>query len=109
MKRTFTKIAVLLIFLSLHAPARACSICGCGDPLASAGSAEILPGNFRLSLEAVYLTASAQAEDFASTESLRQVNLNTALSYSPGGNFILTAMLPVIGKYWNLTPPEGPD
>ncbi|SRR5579871_630741 len=87
----------------------ACSVCGCGDPLATTENSQPLAGSFRLSIESVYLTASAQSDDLASTESVRQVNLNTTLTYNPSDDWSLTAMLPVVEKYWSQTPPGGPD
>lgn len=88
--------------------AGACSICGCGDPLQSAGSAHPLANTFRLAFENVYLAASAQSDDLASTESVRQINLNTTLTYSPVNDLTLSVMLPVVEKYWSLLPPGGP-
>ncbi len=81
-----------------------CSVCGCGDPLASAGSARPLAGSWRISFEHIYLTASAQSDDLTgSIESIRQVNLNTTLSYNPTDDLTLTAMFPMVEKYWSYT------
>jgi len=102
---------VLSPFFTFTAKVDACSVCGCGDPLASAGSAHPLANSFRLSIENSYLTASAQSDDDPTqTESVRQVNLNTTLTYSPTNDLSLTLMLPVVEKYWALsTGDDAPD
>ncbi len=87
----------------------ACSVCGCGDPLASAGTAHPLADSWRVSFENIYLTASAQSDDFMSTESVRQVNLNTTLTYSPTDDLSLSVMFPVVEKYFQVSAPIGPD
>lgn len=99
----------LLNFFTFSPFLEACSVCGCGDPLASAGSAHPLAGSFRLDIESVYLTASAQSDDFMSTESVRQVNLNTTLAYSPTDDLSLSVMFPMVEKYFKVTEPIGPD
>lgn len=107
--RRFIFISTFLASLGALGTANACSVCGCGDPLATSENSQPLAGSFRLSLESVYLTASAQADDLASTESVRQVNLNTSLTYNPSNDWALTFLLPVVEKHWSLTPPDGPD
>lgn len=109
MSRGFPILLLFSCLLLPAAPSLACSICGCGDPLASAGSAHPLAGSFRLDVQNVYLTAGAQSDDLVSTESVRQVNLNTTLTYSPTENLTLSAMLPLEEKYFNITAPGGPD
>src|SRR5580692_5183018 len=91
----------IAFFFSVSPPVRACSVCGCGDPLASAGTAHPQADSFRLSLQNIYLTASAQSDDLTgSTETVRQVNLNSTLTYSPTGDISLSVMLPLVEKYW---------
>jgi hypothetical protein len=99
----------LLTFFTFTQILPACSVCGCGDPLAAAGSAHPLADTFRLSLDSIYLTASAQSDDLMSTESVRQVNLNSTLTYSPTNDLSLSVMLPVVEKYFKVTAPIGPD
>ncbi len=105
------KFKVLLFFIAetlLLIPSSsllACSVCGCGDPMACCGTAHPLTGSWRVSFENIYLTASAQSDDMTgSTESVRQVNLNTTLSYNPTDDLTLTAMFPLVEKYWSYTP-----
>src|SRR5208283_1592953 len=88
-----TVFMVTIAFIFSANSSWACSICGCGDPLASSGTAHPLADSWRVSFENIYLTASAQSDDLTgSTESVRQVNLNTTLSYSPTNDLSLTAM-----------------
>jgi len=100
-----------LSFLLLFMPSlsQACSVCGCGDPLASSGSAHPMAGSVRLDFEEVYLTASAISDAPGSNqwESLRQTNLNTTLSYAPSDDISLIVMVPIVQKYWSLD--EGPN
>jgi hypothetical protein len=104
MLRIFASFAFFLLF-SFNSICQACSVCGCGDPLASAGSAHPLANSWRLDIQSIYLTASAQSDDGSGdVESVRQVNLNTTLSYSPTSDLTLTVMLPLVEKYWYLTP-----
>jgi hypothetical protein len=99
-----------LSFLLLLNPglSLACSVCGCGDPLASSGSAHPMADSWRLDFEDIYLTASAlgDAPGTNQTESLRQTNLNATLSYAPTDDLTLVAMFPLVQKYWSLD--EGP-
>ncbi len=98
-------LLALSFLLLLPGFSRACSVCGCGDPLASSGSAHPMAGSWRLDIENIYLTANAQTDDGSGDlESVRQVNLNTTLSYSPNSNLVFSVMLPVVEKYWWLTP-----
>jgi hypothetical protein len=87
----------------------ACSVCGCGDPLASSGSAHPLAGSFRLDFESIYLTASAIGDAPGDTqwESLTQVNLNTTLSFAPTDDLSLIVMVPIVEKYWSLSAGPG--
>lgn len=107
--RSFCTAFSLLTFFAFTPFLEACSVCGCGDPLAAAGSAHPLAGSFRLDIASIYLTASAQNDDLMSTESVRQVNLNTTLSYSPTNDWTFSFMLPVVEKYFQVSAPIGPD
>jgi len=101
-------LALSFFLLFIPGLSQACSVCGCGDPLASAGSAHPMADSWRLDFETLYLTASALGDDPGTnqTESLRQTNLNTTLSYAPTDDISLIAMFPLVQKYWSLD--EGP-
>ncbi len=82
----------------------ACSVCGCGDPLQSAGSVPPLPGGFRLSLQTDYLTATAASDDNpAQTESLTQRSVSGTVTYGPTARLSLVAIVPFVNKDWTLT------
>jgi hypothetical protein len=103
---SFFTLSYLLTFIP---SVEACSVCGCGDPLASSGSAHPMAGSWRLDFESIYLTAAAIGDAPGSTqwESLRQTNLNTTLSYAPTDDISLIVMLPLVQKYWSLS--AGPN
>jgi Putative MetA-pathway of phenol degradation len=82
-------------------PLYACSVCGCGDPLASSASAQPSEGSWRLDIQNIYLTASAESDDLTgSTETVRQVNLNTTLTYDASDDLALSVLFPLVEKYW---------
>ena len=78
--------AVLLASVTLLVPAaaRACSVCGCGDPLVLAGDSMPVASTMRFALEYEYLTATARSDDQPDrTESLTQMTLRPVVVYSP--------------------------
>jgi Putative MetA-pathway of phenol degradation len=103
MKRTFALLLILLLTAAPQAPL-ACSVCGCGDPLQSAGSVPPLPGGFRLSLQTDYLTATAASDDNPEqTESLTQRGVSGTVMYGPTASLSLIAIVPFVSKDWKLT------
>ena len=103
-KRIFILFVVLTLFVPLTRRLNACSVCGCGDPLQSAGTVHSMAGDFHLGLETLYLTASAQSDDNpAQTESLTQKTLSGILSFSPTDNLTMVAMVPYTEKDWTLS------
>jgi hypothetical protein len=106
--KSFGLLALSFLFLLTPGLSQACSVCGCGDPLASSGSAHPMADSWRLDFETVYLTASALSDSPGSnqTESLRQTSLNTTVSYAPTDDISLIVMFPFVQKYWSLD--EGP-
>jgi hypothetical protein len=106
---TFRSFLALAGWVAGAVSSQACSVCGCGDPLQSSASAHPLEGAVRLDFETIYLTASAQSDDDATqNEAVRQVNFNTTLNYSPTNDLTLTAMLPLVEKYWTLSAGDAP-
>lgn len=90
--------------------ARACSVCGSGDPLVDVASAEPMAGHLALSLGAEYLTATAASdEDPARTEGLRQLTITPAAVYSPTERINLVLRVPVVRKAWRLTGGGDPE
>jgi hypothetical protein len=81
----------------------ACSVCGCGDILQSAGGVPPLPGDFRFTLQTDYLTATAASdEDPDRTESLTQQGVAGTLLYGPTESLSLIAIVPFLSKDWTL-------
>ncbi len=61
--------------------AAACSVCGCGDPLVSAGDSSPMAGQLRFSLEGEYLRM--RSGGLAERETLTQATLRPVAVYSP--------------------------
>src|SRR5215475_5080378 len=101
-----------LLFASgvLVAPsvARACSICGCGDPLVLAGDSMPVANTLRFALEYEYLTATARSDDAPDrTESLTQMTLRPVVVYSPVSRINLVLQIPLVRKDWTLSGTSG--
>ena len=88
---------------------RACSICGCGDPLQSAAFSLPRAGNIRLSFQGEYLQASAAGDTPDQTESLKQQSMNGLLFYSPTSDLSLILEVPFVVKQWSLTGGSDPS
>jgi hypothetical protein len=82
--------------------AEACSVCGCGDPLASAGEARLMSGQLRLALETEVLTARARSDDDPTfVERLTQYTVRPVFAFSPTEILTLVVQIPVIRKEWS--------
>lgn len=106
------RTALLLVALaSLLAPriARACSVCGCGDPLVLAGDSMPVAGTWRFALDFEVLSATALSDDQPDrTESLTQLTLRPVVVFSPVDRLNLVLQVPLVRKDWSLsaTPTE---
>ncbi len=88
----------------LPAPAHACSVCGCGDPLVDAASSQPVAGRVSLSLSLTTLTASARNDDDPTqTEGLTQTTLQPVVVWSPLSRLNLVLQVPLTRKAWYLT------
>jgi hypothetical protein len=84
--------------------ARACSLCGCGDPLVDVSDSVPHAARFRLALDFEYLTASAASDgDPTATESITQETLRPVVVYSPTERFNLVLQVPLVRKAWELS------
>jgi len=105
--------AVLIASVTLApAVARACSVCGCGDPLVLAGDSMPVANTLRFALEYEYLTATARSDDNPDrTETLNQMTLRPVLVYSPFSRINLVLQVPLVRKDWALsaTPTEATE
>lgn len=94
----------------LPAAARACSICGCGDPLVQAGDSAPQRGLFRLSLDAEYVSGTAASDDDPRAhESLDQYTLRPWVVFSPVNALNVVLQLPLVHKQWSLQGPDGAE
>lgn len=102
--KTSIPLSLFIFFTLVLSRLNACSVCGCGDPLVAAGVTHPMPGTWRLGLETVYLTATAQSDDNPlQTESLTQKTLDTIVTYSPISRLTLVAIVPFTQKDWALS------
>ena len=98
--------AVLVASVSLApAVARACSVCGCGDPLVLAGDSMPVANTLRFALEYEYLSATARSDDDPErTETLNQMTLRPVVVYSPFSRVNVVLQVPLVRKDWALSP-----
>lgn len=99
-------VALALASFLLVAPsvARACSVCGCGDPLVLAGDSMPVANTVRFALDYEYLTATARSDDEPDrTESLTQMTLRPVVVYSPFSRVNLVLQVPLVRKDWALS------
>jgi hypothetical protein len=100
----FAALGLGSLVLLVPGLARACSVCGCGDPLVLAGDSMPVAGTFRFALEYEYLTATARSDDqLDRTESLTQMTLRPVVVYSPLRWMNLVLQVPLVRKDWALS------
>ena len=79
--------------------AKACSICGCGDPLLAASDPAAINGTLRLQLDTEYLRVDAGTDGQAGyTDQLTQWSFRLNAVYRPISWLSLIATLPVLDK-----------
>lgn len=108
MLRVAAAVVVASVTLA-PAVARACSVCGCGDPLVLAGDSMPVANTLRFALEYEYLSATARSDDDPErTETLNQMTLRPVVVYSPFSRVNLVLQVPLVRKDWALsaTPTE---
>ncbi len=89
----------LLLPAFLPSKADACSICTCGDPLASAGDARGVEGQVRVALDFEALSAEAQSDhDPALTDRVDQLTLRPLIAFNPKESVTLLAQVPITRK-----------
>jgi len=102
-----SRLAALLVAsacLALPSVARACSVCGCGDPLVLAGDSMPVANTVRFALEYEYLSATARSDDEPDrTETLTQMTLRPVVVYSPFSRVNLVLQVPLVRKDWALS------
>ena len=97
-------LVVAAVTLTAPAPARACSVCGCGDPLVAAGDSVPYAGAWRFGLDVDVLSATARSDDEPDrTESLTQVTLRPVVVWSPIERLNIVLQVPLVRKDWTLS------
>lgn len=92
-------LAAAVAALAAPGPARACSVCGCGDPLLTSSDPAAINGQLRLQLDTEYLRVNAGNEaDPALTDRLTQWSYRLNAVYHPLDALSFTATLPVVTK-----------
>ena len=81
------------------APAQACSVCGCGDPLASSSDPLASTGALRLQLDAELLRVDAGTDGVpGATDQLTQRSYRLNAAWRPVEPLTLAATLPLVSK-----------
>jgi hypothetical protein len=98
--KTTARILAAGAALAAAAPdARACSVCGCGDPLLSASDPAAITGQLRLQIDTEYLRVDAGTEgNDAATDKLTQWSYRVNAVYRPFEALSLTATVPLVSK-----------
>ncbi len=85
--------------LAAAPPARACSVCGCGDPLLTSSDPAAITGVLRLQVDTEYLRVDAGNEvQPGFTDELTQWSYRFNAVYRPTDALSLTATLPIVSK-----------
>jgi hypothetical protein len=92
-------VGIALAALALPRFARACSVCGCGDPLLTSSDPAAITGQLRLQVDTEYLRVDAGNEETpALTDELTQWSYRFNVVYRPLDALSLTVTLPVVSK-----------
>jgi hypothetical protein len=92
-------VVALAWSLGASAPAQACSVCGCGDPLLTANDPAAITGNLRLQMDTEYLRVDAGTDGQPGhTDQLTQWSVRLNAVYRPLDALSLTATLPLVSK-----------
>jgi len=93
------RLAVAVVALLAAAPALACSVCGCGDPLLTSSDPAAISGTLRLQLDVEYLRIDAGTDEQPGfTDQLTQTSYRLNAVYRPIEALSLTATVPLVVK-----------
>jgi hypothetical protein len=93
------RLAMAAALLSAAAPAAACSICGCGDPLLASSDPAAITGGLRLQADVEYLRIDAGTDGRPGyTDQLTQWSYRLNAVYRPVEPLSLSATLPWVKK-----------
>ncbi len=97
--RTAAFTAVAALALATAVPARACSVCGCGDPLLASNDPAAITGALRLQLDTEYLRIDAGTDGQPGhTDQLTQWSYRLDAVYRPVEPLSLSATIPLVDK-----------
>jgi hypothetical protein len=92
-------VALAAAVLAVAAPAEACSVCGCGDPLLSASDPAAITGKLRLQVDTEYLRIDAGTDGQPGyTDKLTQLSYRFNAVYRPIEDLSLTTTVPLVSK-----------
>jgi hypothetical protein len=92
-------MVVVGTFTASMSPAKACSICGCGDPLLAASDPAAITGLLRLQLDTEYLRVDAGTDGMPGyKDQLTQWSYRLNAVYKPMGRLSFMATFPVLDK-----------
>ena len=95
------------MFLAGSGRAKACSLCGCGDPLLAASDPAAITGKLRLQIDTEYIRVDAGTENQPGfTDQLTQWAYHFNAVYRPISRLSLMAVLPILDKSIRT---EGPN
>jgi hypothetical protein len=100
-------LAAAAALATVASPARACSVCGCGDPLVGVGQVAGPAGQFGLELDGQYLYQKAGGEEPGTLDILDQWSLLLTASYTPVRNLNLVVTLPWVWKGMQMEMADG--
>jgi len=90
---------LLLALLLCAAPAKACSVCGCGDPLLAVNDPAAINGKLRLQADTEYLRIDAGTDGRPGfTDQLTQWSYRLNAVYRPIAPLSLTFTVPLVSK-----------
>jgi hypothetical protein len=93
------RVALALAGVIWAAPALACSVCGCGDPLLTSSDPAAINGTLRLQLDVEHLRIDAGTDGAPGyTDQLTQTSYRLNAAYRPIDALSLTATLPLVSK-----------
>jgi hypothetical protein len=91
--------AAAALILTTATPARACSVCGCGDPLLASSDPAAITGGLRLQLDTEYLRIDAGTDGQPGyTDKLAQWSYRLNAVYRPIEPLALSVTIPLVKK-----------
>jgi len=97
--RTLLLLTATVLGLAAARPARACSVCGCGDPMLAITEAAGMGGDLQLGVQGEALTMTAGSDEAPGVlDRLSQQTVRAIAAYSPGDYWNLSLQIPIVHK-----------